>query len=52
MLNTNIKSVLELVQTFPDEESCIKYLEQIFWDGEPISPFDTSSKVYRCKKCK
>ncbi|WP_294267859.1 IS1595 family transposase [uncultured Chryseobacterium sp.] len=52
MLNTNIKSVLELIQTFPNEESCIKYLEQIFWDGEAVSPFDIDSKVYKCKNGK
>ncbi|TPD71125.1 IS1595 family transposase [Flavobacterium microcysteis] len=56
MFNTNFKSMLELIQAFPTEESCIKYLEQILWDGEPVSPFDPESKIYRCKegryKCK
>jgi len=56
MFNTNIKSVLDLIKTFPDELSCIKYLEQIRWEGKPVSPFDETSKVYKCKdnkyKCK
>lgn len=56
MFDTNIKSMLELIRMFPDEQSCIKYLEQIRWNGEPVSPFDEESKVYRCTngryKCK
>lgn len=56
MFNTDFKSMLDLIQAFPNEEACIKYLEQIFWEGEPISPFDPKSKVYKCKganyKCK
>jgi transposase-like protein len=56
MFNTNIKSVLELIKTFPNEQTCIEYLEQIRWDGNPVSPFDENSKVYKCKdnkyKCK
>lgn len=56
MFNTNIKSVLELIKTFPTEESCMLYLEQLRWNGTPVSPFDAESKVYKCKgfkyKCK
>lgn len=56
MFNTNIKSVLDLMKTFPTEQACIDYLEQIRWNGEPVSPFDENSKVYKCKdnkyKCK
>lgn len=41
---------------FPDEQSCIDYLEKIRWDGNVISPFDPTSKVYKCVgnkyKCK
>lgn len=49
MFSTEFKSMLELVQAFPTEDSCIKYLEQVLWDGEPVSPFDSASKVYSCK---
>lgn len=56
MFNTNIKSVVDLLRTFPDEASCMLYLEQIRWNGIPESPFDETSKVYKCKgfryKCK
>lgn len=56
MFNTNIQSLLDLIKTFPDEQSCIDYLEQIRWAGIPVSPFDETSKVYKCKnnqyKCK
>lgn len=54
---SKFKSIRELIDTFNTEQKCIEFLEQIFWpDGEPISPFDESSKVYKCKgnkyKCK
>lgn len=45
----NFKSIIELVHTFSDEKKCIKYLEQIRWNGNVISPFDKTSKVYKCK---
>ena len=41
-------SLLDLLQAFPTEESCIAYLEKQLWgDGEPVSPYDPTSKVYR-----
>ncbi|MBA9072598.1 transposase-like protein [Flavobacterium gossypii] len=56
MFDTNIKSMLDLMKTFPTEQSCIDYLENIIWAGTPVSPFDPESKVYKCKdnkyKCK
>lgn len=49
-------SILDLFRAFPDEQSCIDYLENIRWNGVIISPFDNTSKVYKCKenryKCK
>ena len=50
MINTNIKSVLELLQTFSTEEKCIDYLEQMRWGGIVESPFDSESQVYKCSK--
>lgn len=39
-----------------NEESAIKYFEKMRWDGKVVSPFDPSSKVYKCAngkyKCK
>ena len=56
MFDTNIKSLFDLQKRFPDEQSCIDYLEHILWAGTPVSPFDPESKVYKCKnnryKCK
>ena len=39
-----------------DNKGCIKFLEDLMWDGVPVSPFDKTSKVYKCRhgryKCK
>ena len=41
-------SLFDLLQAFPTEECCIAYLEKQLWgDGEPVSPYDPTSKVYR-----
>lgn len=49
-------SYLVFSDAFPNEESCIRLFEKIRWEGNPVSPFDPSSKVYICKngkyKCK
>ncbi|MBW8242985.1 IS1595 family transposase [Muricauda oceani] len=56
MINKDFNSILEIIQTFPDEQSCIDHLEELRWNGNVISPFDETSKVYNCKgnryKCK
>lgn len=49
MFNENIKSIIDLVKAFPTEQSCINHLEITRWNGNIISPFDSASKVYRCK---
>lgn len=50
------KSILDLIKTFPDEQSCINHLETLRWNGTVVSPFDENSKVYKCAnnkyKCK
>lgn len=43
------KSILELLRAFPNEQSCIDHLEYLRWNGNVISPFDPTSKVYKCK---
>jgi len=54
--NKEFSNLVELIETFPDEQSCIEHLEQLRWDGNPVSPFSPASKVYKCKgnryKCK
>lgn len=49
MFNENIKSVIQLIKAFPTEQSCIEHLEIIRWNGNVVSPFDATSKVYVCK---
>lgn len=49
------KSILDLVKAFPTEQDCINHLESLRWNGEVISPFDETSKVYKTArgyKCK
>lgn len=49
MINKDFNSILDLLQTFPDDQSCMDHLEALRWDGYVVSPFDSASKVYRCK---
>lgn len=49
MINTNFKSIFDLLKAFPNEQSCIDHLTKLRWNGEVISPFDAQSKVYTCK---
>ena len=50
------KSIFDLLKAFPTEQSCIDHLEKLQWNGYAVSPFDASSKVYKCAgnkyKCK
>ena len=52
----NFKSLRDLRAVFKTNEDCIKFLKELIWEGEPISPYDSTSKVYECKdgwyKCK
>lgn len=56
MFEYEITSISKLFENFPDEQACIDYLEKMRWDGNPVSPFDKTSKVYKRKnnryKCK
>lgn len=52
----DFKSIIDLLQKFPNEQACIDHLEKIRWNGDVVSPFDSESKVYNCAgnkyKCK
>jgi hypothetical protein len=37
-----------LLEIFPTEQHCIDYFEKHRWNGVIISPFDATSKVYKC----
>ncbi len=56
MVNKDFNSILQLIEEFPDEQSCIDHLTTLRWNGDVTSPFDDESKVYNCKgnryKCK
>ena len=49
MINKDFKSILDLLKSFPDEQSCIDHLTELRWNGNVVSPFDPTSKVYTCK---
>lgn len=42
-------SITELIRLFDTEEKCEIFFEKVFWNGNPISPYDATAKVYRCK---
>jgi transposase-like protein/IS1 family transposase len=49
-LKPRLKSLLDFIDSGPSEKDCIKYLENVIWKGgEPVSPFNPTSKVYKCK---
>ena len=54
-MNTEF-TLLTLSDNFPNEESCIRYFEKMRWGDKVVSPYDESSKVYKCAngkyKCK
>jgi transposase-like protein len=49
MINRDFNSILELLKEFDTEQKCIEHLEALRWNGYVVSPFDVSSKVYKCK---
>jgi transposase-like protein len=48
MFSDNFKSILDLLNIFPDESTCVIFLEKQRWAGNIISPFDVDSKVWKC----
>lgn len=56
MINTNFNTILDLINAFPNEQTCIDHLEQLRWNDNVISPFVSTSKIYKCAgnkyKCK
>lgn len=49
MINQEFNTILELLQVFNNEQVCIEHLEAVRWGDNVVSPFDISSKVYKCK---
>lgn len=52
MFDTKFNSIIEITQLFRDEAICIEYLELMRWSDGVVSPFDSTSKVYKCKNGK
>ncbi len=50
MFNKDFNSLLEVIQEFSTEEKCIAHLEELYWQGVPVSPFAPEAKVYKSKK--
>ena len=49
MIKTDFNTILELLTAFPDQQACIDHLTALRWqDGVVVSPFEKSSKVYKC----
>ncbi len=48
MVLDRFNSLFELISTLSTERQCIEYLEKIRWRGRTVSPFDATSKVYKC----
>ena len=49
----SFKSLFGLLKTCPNEQKCIEYLEKVLLKGKmPTSPFDPTSKVYKCRNNK
>lgn len=52
-------NILEIINKFPNQENCIKLLEEIRWNNKPKCLFCSSEKTnsvlkeshYKCKKC-
>ena len=49
MITENFNSIIDLFKAFPTEQSCVDHLEKLRWNGFVVSPFDSTSKVYKCK---
>lgn len=49
MFFKEFKSLPDFMDTFPDEQSCIDFFERERWAGNLVSPFDPTSKVWKCK---
>ena len=52
MFNKEFNSILEVLQEFSTEEKCIAHLEELYWQGVPVSPFSPDAKVYTSRNRK
>jgi len=53
MNQPNFKGIIDFLNRFPDEESCIDYLIQARWNGKPVCPnCGSNRKIYKIRKGK
>lgn len=45
-ITTNFKSTREMQKGLRTNKDCIKFLEDLIWDGVPVSPYDKTSKKH------
>ena len=43
-----VSGFLHFTKMFPTEQICIDYFEKLRWKDGVVSPFDKTSKVYKC----
>ncbi|HTA62002.1 MAG TPA: IS1595 family transposase, partial [Bacteroidia bacterium] len=46
----NFKSLPQLLDFFKEEKTCIKYYEQLRWNGKPVCPHCDSEKPYKTNR--
>lgn len=49
MFGLKLKTVFDFHKRFPDERSCVEFLESQRWGNKVVSPFDPNSVVRRYK---
>lgn len=50
MFNKEFNSIVEVMLEFSSQEKCLAHLEELYWQGVPVSPFAPEAKVYKSKK--
>lgn len=46
----SFKSIRELLNVFSTERKCEKFLKEVRWGKEVVSPYDGTAKVYKCSR--
>jgi transposase-like protein len=49
MEKTEFKSIIELIQKFPNEQECVQYLKSVLWKKGSYCPYCGHEKVYEFK---
>ena len=46
----SFKSIREMLKVFSTEKKCEKFLKEVRWGKEVVSPYDESAKIYKCSR--